>query len=214
MTVLTAQVTIPVDSAIPADAIVNTWHFSTDDVAAAGDYTAVATRLGAFYDSLDSVIANSVNPALARLKIYHVGDAENAPPHYDEAFPWTGGTDDPLPHEVSLCLSYSAGFMSGVPMARTRGRIFIGPIGRGTQDPSNRSRPYIDAITALATAGDALATANTAGLKWVVFSPTIYAITPATDWADFGVTEGWVDNAYDTQRRRGQKATSRVSWAA
>jgi len=28
------------------------------------------------------------------------------------------------------------------------------------------------------------------------------------------VTAGWVDNAFDTQRRRGEDASSRLSWNA
>jgi hypothetical protein len=43
-----------------------------------------------------------------------------------------------------------------------------------------------------------------ASWDWVVYSPT--------DDAYHEVANGWVDNAWDTQRRRGYKPTSRTTF--
>lgn len=94
-----------------------------------------------------------------------------------------------------------------MPQARRRGRIYLGPFGQtvlGTTAVTS-DRPLAAAVTAIANAATALATA-TAGavVPWVIYSPT--------NGSGAVVTDGWVDNAFDTQRRRGVAATSRTLW--
>jgi len=111
-----------------------------------------------------------------------------------------------LPDEVALCLSFHANLVSGQPPARRRGRIYIGPLGanaRTSGAPNNRpDSAFIGRLAAAAT--DLVDGANAASVPWVVHSEA------AGD--DFFVIAGWVDNAFDTQRRRGVAATSRTTW--
>jgi len=68
-------------------------------------------------------------------------------------------------------------------------------------------------IADMVVAGTALVAAGGVTAVWAVFSPTTAGPAPwdeatleaATTW----VTQGYIDNAFDTQRRRGTKATAR-----
>lgn len=102
-----------------------------------------------------------------------------------------------------MVTSFQGARTSGSVQARRRGRIYIGPLKTTT---STNGRPNSTAITTLATASSALgidlnAVADT---TWCVWSPTSGTAVPITD--------GWVDNAFDTQRRRGWDPTSRTTY--
>jgi len=120
-----------------------------------------------------------------------------------------------LPEEVALCMSYSADLSSVAergaggtrPRARRRGRVFIGPLSQAAaqQDTTTkRTKPATVALSAWTdNAKQFLATALLAdGWTWCVFSPTL--------WEMFDVTQVWVDDAFDTQRRRGPDAVGRT----
>lgn len=97
------------------------------------------------------------------------------------------------PTEVALCLSYSG--EGSAPKRQRQGRIYV-PIG-GTDfrpDTTTRAR-LIQLGQDLASVGNATFT------TWKMYSPT------STQYID--VTLIWVDDAWDTQRRRGPKPTTR-----
>jgi hypothetical protein len=113
---------------------------------------------------------------------------------------------------MALCLSYKADYVGGFPQARQRGRIYLGGFATLLAAGSASSFPAVSSTsrTAIATAATALKTGLFAdGWVWVVLSPTNVALNAQNT---FTVTGGWIDNAADTQRRRGQKATARTSW--
>jgi len=64
---------------------------------------------------------------------------------------------------------------------------------------------------AAAAMEDGTVVAGGLSVKWAVYSPTTDAVD-TIDNAFNDVLDGWVDNAFDTQRRRGPAATTRITW--
>jgi hypothetical protein len=139
----------------------------------------------------------------SRLKQYDLADPKPRIPHSDTPIVLTNVDSGMLPAEVAVCLSYQAAPESGVPQARKRGRIYFGPItdGRDQVEASVDDRPNTGLTTALREAAVRLIGFNTGTLYWCVYSSLSGPSGP--------VIGGWTDNAFDTQRRRGAKATVR-----
>lgn len=213
-----AQVTIPLDSAIPADYITNTWYFDGDDVDEedVAYHTAVMTKLTAFYQAIDGTIFPESISSPATVKIYDMRDPLPRVPEFTGTIALTPSVNRALPHEVAICLSFQATAESGVTQARRRGRVFIGPLATSILT-TDAGPPYVGGGPRgdLATAATALATPIalpvTGQVHWAVYSPTL-DIAGTIDDAFNDVDNGWVDNAFDTQRRRGQKPTVRQTW--
>jgi hypothetical protein len=223
-----AQVVMPYRTGLPADIAVNQFAFSSDDTIATA-HAAVTTRLEDFYNAADTgyAISQLLSGALdrgsnaAEIRYFDLaghldGSAHGSPVFIDN---WTvgaisGAASAPLPEECALCLSFHADYatdpeFSGVmrPRARDRGRVYIGPLNNvtGGYDTNGRSTPGATVATSLGEAGTRLADSGAASL-WCVWSRVDSALKE--------VVAGWVDDAFDTQRRRGPEATARVLWTA
>lgn len=211
------QITTKYFTAIPEDVIQNIWHF-TFPVGSPNstDWTNLRNRLQTFYNAAHSPTATGqwvpwVNLSIGTFKGYDLADPKPRAPKSSLTFGLTAGTNQvssaSTPPEVAICLSYQADLTSGVPQARRRGRIFLGGWATPTQAGSISSFPNITGAlqSQIATAANALRTGvATDNWLWVVHS--------GTSAGDSIVTNGWVDNAPDTQRRRGQAASSRILW--
>lgn len=213
-----AQVTIPHRSLIRADDVMNTFHFTgIDDVE--DMCTAIAERLLAFYNApppggtneLKDYLSGELNPTLTRVKMYDWADEEPRVPVFDAALGVT--TASPLetanlPGEVALCTSYQATPVSGVAAARRRGRLYIGPLNVGVilGGGSSPSRPSGTFMGDMWRTTKRLCDANTLGAQWVVWS--------RRNEAAYEIAQGYVDNSFDTQRRRGVETTNRFGWTA
>jgi hypothetical protein len=104
------------------------------------------------------------------------------------------------PPELAVVISFQATTQPGIPQARRRNRIYMGPLGfiaTGGLIPNTQRDAFKDAAQQFLI--DANGWAN---WGWVVYSPTAQTIAQ--------VNNGWVDNAYDIQRRRGLLSTERV----
>lgn len=210
------NVSIPYFTGIPEDVIVNTWHavhLAGDPVAA--DFLQFANRLKTFYDAVYAAIPRGswVNIGATTMTAYKLWEAEPRQPAWTATIALAGtglaGNDPP---EVALCLSYKGDYISGVAPARQRGRVFLGGFGLLNAAGSASSFPNVSATNRNIVAGAAtalLANLLTDSWSWVVFSPTQ---TAEALQESFDVTGGWVDNAADTQRRRGNAATARSTW--
>lgn len=206
---LRAVVSIPAASGLPEDGVQNVFHF-TAVVADAATMDAIAAALKTnLYDSIDTYLSVELNVAGTHVTFYNLADAQPRNPIRDVPIGADMiGAADSIPDEVALCLSFQADAESGQPQARRRGRVYIGPFGRvalGAAAAGNR--PAAALVTALANAGGGLLDASqaAAGWDWVVWSPTT---GPAGfPWV---ITNGWVDDAFDTQRRRGVAALART----
>lgn len=195
------QATLVMASGITADYATNTWHFASD--LGFSDFDEPATDLAAFYSSLRAGLSpNIASSSNLIVKAYNLIDVEPRVPVYEGVFSLTGTPATyPMPAEVSLVLSFQATRVSGEPQARRRGRIFLGPLGYETA--YDMKRPTTGFTDTLRDAGQALLNASIAAgdYAWSVWS--------TVDGEMHAVDNGWVDNAWDTQRRRGLEPTAR-----
>jgi hypothetical protein len=204
--VYTCQVRINMMSGITADAATNTFHFRWDG---AGDpvendfLTGPYGMLDAFYTAVGTLLSTEVDASNIDLKIYEGWTAPPRTPVYINTMTPInrGGTYSPA--ELSMVLSFQGAPSAGVPQARRRNRVYIGPLGfvaTGNAIPANKCQQLVDAGDAMLVNSAALA-----NWTWVAASPTYGTAVP--------VTNGWVDNAWDIQRRRGWDATERYTFS-
>jgi hypothetical protein len=213
MAKIAAQVRLMRFNELPEDVVINTFAFGTSGPgdATPTDLSAITTSLIDFYNgtsgagpSLASFMTNFLtNTAKHEVRLYDIDDPMGSPPRRTTTFSLSVSSSQQLPGEVSLCLSFKAAPIPGVSPARLRGRVYWGPLSVGVLGlPANSDmRPAAGVQNALADAGLRLASA--AGHELAVYSRLQGGVFPVTDL--------WVDNAFDTQRRRGAKPTSRVT---
>lgn len=200
-------------SGLARDSIVNTFHF-----VGAGTYAADApvalNKIQQFYvspaPSADPVGA-FVSPWIKRPAELRSYDLDTDKPRVptSQFFTLPTGTTSGIPEEVAVCLSF-AGAVPPAVTARRRGRIYLGPLSTGAADfasSTHMARPSDQVIAALAFAAARMATDDTGGVDWSILSTR-----PTQNFVK--VVGGWVDNAFDTQRRRGPDATQRNPWVA
>lgn len=219
------QCTIPLTNNVPEDSVVNTWYFDDDDdpVAAPEDTAGwIINELTAFYQAIDGVVFPDTVGNAVNVRMYDMADPEPRVQVWDETIPIVPSASDPLPNEVAICLSFSADPQSGQTQARRRGRLFLGPVAQSCMSVIG-SHAYVSLATRLAivNAADALAAGfehpASPGLRlhWAIFSPTTLASPGGTLGGSFhDVQSGWVDDAFDIQRRRGADATARTTFIA
>lgn len=230
-----AQVSLANDSGLSRDVSQNTFHFKVDTTEqnAVNDLLAIADTLDAFYQAIDEHLSENVAATGGRVKIYNLIDPPTRSPVADIPLTdlVTGGSG--LPNEVALCLSYRGAITSGVNRRRNSGRIYTGPLSASfSLDSTGDMRPTTAARTLLITAATNFLhsiddTSATGTVEWCVFSrsnalglavgeagpdeePTYDAAGLLVGFRP--VTFSWVDDAFDTQRRRGLQPTTRTSF--
>lgn len=215
MAIVRAQVVIPHLSALPEDVTVNTFHFLATGAVDAADLDSIEGLISDFYfgtptgegGPIRAFWSNNVQEDLVRLKLYDLTAPEPRQPLRDVEIGVEGAVaGDALPGEVALCLSFQAVGESGSPQARRRGRIYFGPLGQAAMATSgDTERPNPGLISRLVAAGQDLVDAAAASVTpWVVYSEV--------DDVGYLVDNGWVDNAFDTQRRRGVAPSARTTF--
>lgn len=215
-----AQVSIKLDSNVPEDAIVNTFYFDQDDNGILpppdDSYNAVVTSLADFYHAIDTELFPSNVDTTATVRIYDMRDPQPRLLRRTSTFVIEPSADDPLPHQVSLCMSFAASPLAGVNPARRRGRVYLGPIRKGAALlDSSQARVWAQVRNAVKTGAESLLVpANVGGssLSWSLYSPTTDAAGANIDDSMHDVQSGWVDDVFDTQRRRCPDATTRTTF--
>lgn len=200
-----AQATLPYRTGIPEDVSVNTWSFEIADDTES-ELIQVASFLGVFYAGIMPYYSEVVNPTQFNIKIYDRADAEPRTPIFTQTgdigvATSTGG----MPEEVAVCLSFSGVLESGAPPARRRGRVYLGPLAGSVVDLSDTNgRAFVDG----AFASDVL---DSYELAWeeLTTAGNVHEAWSPTDNVGHPVVTAWMDNAFDTQRRRGVAATAR-----
>jgi len=182
----------------------NAWagdHMAHHDLQAGFD--AINAGAKALYDT----IRPDLSPLLAQngheFKYYDLADPEPRAPKSIVA--WNLGaapTGSAAPTEVAICLSYQAAKISGLPQARRRGRVYIGPLNTATIDAT--ARVASATLARFDTAGTNLLAASTAATDWTWKQHSTLELGLAD------VADGWVENEFDTQRRRGRPYTVRA----
>jgi len=128
-------------------------------------------------------------------KVYDMADAKPRPVKATSA--WIAGSNSngtSAPREVALCLSY----YSERNLPRFRGRLYIGPWNFAEE------RPAPGQIDAARDIAGRLANIGGPDVDWGLWSTTRNAFSK--------VTNGWVDNEWDTVRSRGLKAITRATY--
>lgn len=202
-----AQVIFSGHSGLGEDVFTNTLHFRNDNIV--GDAEEVADRLAddlaEFYGAAPTGVPSPVSIAsrLSSLtvgsditvKVYDLGLAAPRFPHI-RTRSLTGLSATAMVSEAAVCLS----LVASQNTARNRGRIFIGPLGTGAGTVNaNGFRPHPGFCQSIL--GSYARLAGKAEHTPCVYSPTDNQMKP--------LTGAWVDDAFDTQRRRGLDATTR-----
>lgn len=209
------QVTIPHTSGLERDSAINTFAFIVTTI---DEFTGLALEesLETFYNGLVDLqtdpICNYISNVMSRVTPMGIKIWEIAPilgePLYDSTMDplGAGAAGNGLPNEVALCLSYkNTDTAVALPAGRKRGRVYIGPLHQNTLGAGGGldQRPSSVFMEDVIEAGEALA--DNSNHQLAVWSRASGAVTPVTDM--------WVDNEWDTQRRRGLRATARLTRA-
>jgi hypothetical protein len=126
------------------------------------------------------------------------------PPLRETPFSLINNNGQPAPADVALCLSYRGALQAGLDPKNRRGRLYIGPLSLGSiQTSSNGSDALPNEALRIALRNAALKLMQLTAITWQLWSPT------TQNFVD--LTHGWVDDQFDTQRRRGTKPTSRLT---
>ena len=214
-----AQLVIASNSGIPRDAIVNTFHFHALPTLITD---AMLTTLGDYIrDGYNNVLAPATNTVASYIgdgadrtsfktliHFYRLGDAHPRVP-FDYAFTLgpNVGTDHGIPPEVALCVSYHDAVVSGSKLRH--GRTYIGPLhSNAIAAAAPHVNPDGQFRVALVAFGTHLKNIAGAGLGFTIN----FGILSRKHANITSVTGGFVDNEFDTQRRRGQRATIRSTF--
>jgi hypothetical protein len=193
-------------SGLPRDQFVNTFHFRSDTLDE-GVVAKIRDKLVRFYNtghtpynavcSYISTVVDRNQPV--KVKCYDLGDAKPRPVQ-EGAFTLGGSAATGiLPNEVALTLSY----YHHRNLKRERGRIYIGPLDYSVMAGGSADRPVKDdAANAVVAAAAELALDVADGIAWGVFSDVEQTLR-------YPIGHAWCDNALDTIRKRGTKASSR-----
>lgn len=186
-----AQITTPTDAGLPRD--VMTIDPCFHDAGVTSDPAGLADELAA------SVAAWITTAPTVTVKLY---DIEGTKPVYPAAqktvnpgnnLPTTG------PREIALCLS----FYAGQNRKRYRGRVYIpfSWVARTSGLTVIGSRPSAAQITKVLSFRTVLQDLGGPDVDWEVWS--------GVDRTGRSVSDCWVDDEWDIQRRRGSRPTTR-----
>lgn len=233
---------LPFTTEMPRDVAVNRFWCSTINPIEDRDTLAddMEARFLSFYndvaDGADNPIAYHLSTIINRatdvcaLKFYDLAAPAGSPPFRTTAFTLgaANATGFNLPEQLALCISYwgsgesvaidDLSVANVIPLRNRRGRVYIGPLRSETGSSGSGSffRPTDTALNDLMCAAKAVSDANTGfnvgaggGGGWVVASGVAQQGHPGYGTV---IDNGWVDNRYDTQRRRDVDATARVTW--
>jgi hypothetical protein len=170
------------------------------------------------------------DPGLMSIQSYDITGLLDGSPHGSPIHATThelvdGALGNTLPAEVALCVTLEAqgrsaqpvetpdgvddNFVSDRPRQRYTGRIYLGPFSSVAANAATTSTvPHSDLITTAGEAFSALKTALagivTGGVTWKL------GVWSRADASIRNVEAVSIDNAWDTQRRRGLAATTRT----
>lgn len=208
-------------SGIPADACVNVWHFrglATDPIDAA---VASVNALETFYEGVQDLFCANTMSGVITYKAYDLLDAEpRVPIHTRTSEPIDPTAGDGLPTECAITVSFGGSAESGLPQRRRTGRVYIGALSTGVTTTVTGFVQVASTARAIiqSAAHSLIADVDPLVTIWSVFSPTTAGATPWDASALFNattyVTEGYIDNALDTQRRRGTLPSDRTVFGA
>lgn len=211
-------------SLIATDDVQTTWHYHPPDAAGTPDFGNWMNHYKAFFEQISHLYSSALlsGTGAATIEFWYIPTERGlmgAPVANGDISitAWTPTTN--LPNEVAITLSLEAD-LTGVPergpnktrpAQRRRNRKYLGPLNVTNMELTEptTSEQFVSASsrTSILTAYKARMVDDMRGSGWrpVVFSKT--------DWSEHPVVYSWIDNAFDTQRRRGNDATLRTGQA-
>jgi len=198
------QVILHTADAVPENYISNSWAFN--GIALGTDDTAMVTLMKDFYDDLTaSTLSSTIAQNGHDVKLSQLPGAVPNYPYFEGTFNLAAApSGTPLPTECAIALSFQGTRDAGQPQARRRGRVFLGP---WSTTANTAGRPAAAVLTSIANA------ATTLKASAAIISDTDgWCVWSVADQAMVAVDNGWIDNAWDTQRRRGLVYTSRTTF--
>lgn len=193
MALVRAQCVFEWSDSLPRDAVTHTLHFSVAEgvVWGGAEFDSLASDLRAIWDGFTAYSTRK-----RTVKLYDLDDpmprpvkAISASTNTPGAMSGTGNRD------VALCLSY----YGERNLPRTRGRIYLGPF---SATDVGGQKPPAALTTLIQTLPPAFSGLGGPNVDWVVYSPTGQSHEKVQNW--------WIDNEWDTQRRRGLKGDTRI----
>lgn len=208
------QVAIPMDTAVGADVVTNTWHMGDDGLVGPSIETKIGnwhTALATFYSSIASIFAPAIDHSSVRMKTFDLDQPEPRQPLVDQIKPISPpGAGAPLPHELAVVLSFHSAFTSGIAPARRRGRVYLGPLLVADIDTTAADPRVTSAVRSTITGAASVLMLRTGHATEGWFWRTRSSF-PASNSVP-QVVAGYVDNALDVQRRRGTVSTGRTTF--
>lgn len=226
-----ARVIIPHSNGQAADAITNSWAFQTAGLGAptSTERDNLEGDLIDFYVTTPASGVRAVGAYISgeytratsgcSIELYHIVVGALGSPFHIVNFTLPAASSlQPIPHEVSACLSFHAD-LTGVaeelpdttrPRAQRRGRVYIGPLtthalqNPGGDNTASRVHSNLRNDATLAAARLKAAAASTHP-TWCVWSRHGVVLRP--------VVGGYMDDAFDTHRARGLKPTTRTTFS-
>lgn len=235
-----AQVVLKHQSGIPANHFANTLWFEEVGAVSAVVAERIAERVRDTYivaePSTTSRIVDFYSDAVATLghevrmaPIDEVTGVDTRgpgqPPLHVEVFDILSRVEPAtnMPSEVAVCVSFRNASEASVPVAQRRGRAYIGPFisSVSTNEGDGITRPSATLLNTIR--GRFAALRSDVVETWVVYSrpfagrgvivrpnkPDLPAL-PARPGAAYVIDQVWTDDAFDTQRRRGEPAAART----
>lgn len=198
-----AQVILRTSDNVIENFVTNSWAFDVPSYSGAG---AVLTPiLTTFYNALRPYMSPLMGQNNHLIKYSGLpGSPPNYPFDEDTFNLTTAPAGTALPEELSVALSFQGTRQAGFPQARRRGRIYLGTFNTSVFTGNRPATTFTNAMVAAAQALKGSVTAAGAGFGWVVWS--------SADGAAVPVNNGWIDNAFDVQRRRGVDPTARTTF--
>lgn len=227
--IVRAQCTFQGLSGLPEDIYVNDLYFSTGaGDPTSGDFDAFTAAWANFFNDGAHKVADYLSDQIdrtagsAKIAFYEAGVPGSPLDVRSWALASIGDVVS-LPHELACVVSYHADLTDVPetaanpfpppaiirPAARLRGRFYLGPLNEGTlgtEDGDVRLNDtfvgvVIDAATELLSMMDT----GTFNIPWVQWSRTAGEAN--------AVVGGYVDNAFDIQRRRGSAPSTRTAFS-
>jgi hypothetical protein len=202
---------------LPEDRFINTFHFSDPGpVATETDLALTSGLVAAFFGTEYGSV--TVGGLMSRFIVseWHTQAYDLALPEGEReptinGFTMPTRSGDNLPEEVAVCLT-----VRGLPPVtpRRRGRIYIGPLLNQPQvgtftETSTPTRVNLNASQCI---GQVLSAAAAELASNGTYTWCIRSVTPEENFVP--IVGGWIDDAFDIQRRRGPDPSTRRIWEA
>lgn len=197
------------ESGVGADLFVNTWYCqaqgATDVETAAQSF---ADDVSEFYQNFAVLLTDDIIDPLGSWRAYDLTEPEPRSPIAEGVVDVSllVSHTQALPTELAVCMSYRGAFVSGTNKGQMRGRVYLGGFQTASLDPLGRVDPAT--TIGIRDAGAALLAASDSSGDYV------WCQHSAKTGICHQVIGGWVDNAWDIQRRRGLDVTDRTEFGA